>query len=514
MTSYGKRAVIYARYSSHNQRDESIEIQLEHSRAYCEEHGLTVVGEYCDHAQSGRSSERAEFQRMMDDAKRGLFDHVVIWKVTRIMRNRDEMSLARLMLRKAGVDILYAGEQITEGSSGVLQLGMLEVLSEYESELTAERIRDGVRKNAERCMANGQKLFGWDIDPETKRYVVNETEARALRTARDMVVAGSTMAEATRALASYRTKRGVPVTQAALTKFLRRRQNCGTYRYAGVEVEGGMPALWTEAEQDEVERVLANRRRPHRYAKLDQGDYALSGRVVCAGCGRRLFGTAGTSKTGRLYHYYRCPDCRRNARKEALEGMAAALVRGAVADPEVRGLIARLMVEFERESAGPPRSDGIRKELAEISRSYERIWQAIEQGFAPPGGRERTEALRKREAVLQGELARALAEEASSVSHEGVVEWLEAVAPEVDDAELIRAFVARAWHSADGWLAVAMAFDGMPPEDCPDIDTNTPADDAARVFVNWSYGGGADEVCEPMELQVRGRCVILRARVP
>ncbi len=513
MSSYGKRAVIYARYSSHNQRDESIEIQLEHSRAYCEEQGLTVVGEYCDHAQSGRSSERAEFQRMMDDAKRGLFDHVVIWKVTRIMRNRDEMSLARLMLRKAGVDILYAGEQITEGSSGVLQLGMLEVLSEYESELTAERIRDGVRKNAERCMANGQKLFGWDIDPDTKQYVVNETEARALRTARDMVVGGRTMAEATRALAPYRTKRGVPVSQAALTKFLKRRQNCGTYRYAGVEVEGGMPALWTATEQDEVERVLADRRRPHRYAKLDQSDYSLSGRVVCAECGRQLFGTCGTSKTSRRYHYYRCPDCRRNARKEALEGMAAALVRGAVADSEVCELIARLMVEFDREHSGPPRSEGIKRELAEIERAYSRIWSAIEQGFAPPGGKERVEALRERESVLQGELARALAEESASVSHEGVLAWLAEVAPEVADAELIRAFVARAWHSADGWLAVAMAFDGMPPEDCPDIDTNTPADDAARVFVNWSYGGGADEMREPVKVQVKGRYVYLMARL-
>ena len=517
MPSYGKRAAIYARYSSHNQREESIEIQLERSREYCAERGLVVVGEYCDYAQSGRSAERAEFQRMMEDARRGLFDHVVIWKVTRIMRNRDEMSLARLMLRKAGVDILYAGEQVTEGSSGVLQLGMLEVLAEYESELTAERIRGGVHKNAERCMANGQQLFGWDIDPETKRYVVNETEARALRTAREMVVGGRTVAEATRALAPYRTKRGVAVTQAALTKMLRRRQNCGTYRYAGIEVPGGMPALWSEAEQDELERVLADRRRPHRYAKLDQGDYALSGRIVCAECGRRLFGTCGTSKTGRRYDYYRCPDCRRNARQAELESATADLVRRAVSTPEVRELIAGLMVEAERECSGAPRSETIRKELAEIGRAYARIWSAIEQGFAPPGGRERVDALRARESALQGELQLALAEEASLVTEGSVLAWLETVAPEVRDAELIRAFVSKAWHSREGWLAVAMAFDGQPPEDPPRIvpgeDANTPSGDSERVFVKWSHGGGADHLSEPIEVQVRRRCIILAAKV-
>lgn len=514
MTSYGKRAVIYARYSSHNQREESIEIQVQHSRAYCEEHGLVVVGEYCDYAQSGRSAERAEFQRMMEDAKRGLFDHVVIWKVTRIMRNRDEMSLARLMLRKSGVDILYAGEQVTEGSSGVLQLGMLEVLAEYESELTAERIREGVRKNAERCEANGQQLFGWDIDPDTKRYVVNEAEARALRTAREMVVGGRTMAEATRALAPCRTKRGVPVTQAALTKFLKRRQNCGTYRYAGVEVPGGMPALWSEAEQDELERVLANRRRPHRYARMEQGPFALAGRVVCPKCGRPLRGVSGTSHTGRSYYYYRCMGCGRTTRQDALEGAAADVVRAAIASDEARGLIADIMVEAEREGSGPLRSDAIRSELAEIGRTYERIWQAIEQGFAPPGGRERVDGLRERESVLRAELDRALAEEASGITRDSVLAWLGSAAPEVPDGELLRTFVSRAWHlPGEGSVTVAMAFDGQPPEDPPESGANPSPEGSGEGFVDLSYGGGADHLPEQAKMQVMRRCVVLSARV-
>ena len=128
----GGRAAIYARFSSHNQRSESIEIQVEKSRAYCVENDLRVVATYCDFAQTGTNTDRAEFQRMMADAKRGLFDFVVIYKVTRIMRNRDEMAMARIMLRRCRVEILYAGEDISDGSAGVLQLGMLEVLAEYK----------------------------------------------------------------------------------------------------------------------------------------------------------------------------------------------------------------------------------------------------------------------------------------------------------------------------------------------------------------------------------------------
>ena len=384
---------------------------------------------------------------------------------------------------------------------------MLEVLSEYESELTAERIRDGVRKNAERCMANGQPLFGWDIDPDTKRYVVNEAEARALRTAREMVVGGRTMAEATRALAPYRTKRGVPVTQAALTKMLRRRQNCGTYRYAGVEVEGGMPALWTEAEQDEIERVLADRRRPHRYAKLERGPFALAGTVRCRKCGSQLRGTCGTSKGGRRYSYYRCDSCRRTVRQEELEGAAAGLVRAALATEESRSLVADLMVEAEREERGPSRSEAIRSELAEISRAYARIWDAIEAGMAPPGGRERIDALRAREDSLRLELDRAIAEESACVTRESVVAWLTRVAPEVPDLELVRTFVSRAWHAFGGPTTVAMAFDGQPPDEPPDGGPT-----GGEVFGDMVRTSTMGRFGEHLAVRVSRRCLILETK--
>ena len=111
------RAAIYARFSSHNQRSESIEIQVENSTRYCEENGFEIVRIYTDYAKTGRNTNRSDYKRMMEDARRGLFDFVVIYKVPRIMRNRDEMALTRIMLRKAGVEILYAGEEIASGSA-------------------------------------------------------------------------------------------------------------------------------------------------------------------------------------------------------------------------------------------------------------------------------------------------------------------------------------------------------------------------------------------------------------
>ena len=271
----GGRAAIYARFSSHNQRGESIEIQVEKSRAYCEANDLRVVATYCDFAQTGTNTDRAEFQRMMADAKRGLFDFVVIYKVTRIMRNRDEMAMARIMLRRCRVEILYAGEDISDGSAGVLQLGMLEVLAEYESALDGERIRDGIQKNAERCMANGCVRYGWDI--VDGRYAVNEEEAAAIRLGVRMVLSGKSVADVVRAWEPYRTKRGGKWRFQTVRRILMRRENGGEYRYAGVVVPGGMPAIVPMDDEERVIRMLEDSHRPR--AKTEAWDFPLTGKL-------------------------------------------------------------------------------------------------------------------------------------------------------------------------------------------------------------------------------------------
>ena len=109
------------------------------------------------------------------------------------MRNRDEMALLRITLRKHGVEVLYSGESIGTGSDAILQLGLKEVLAEWESAQLAERIVDGIQKNAERCMANGQQLYGWDI--VEGYYEINEAEAGVLRRAKGMLFNGKTVAE-------------------------------------------------------------------------------------------------------------------------------------------------------------------------------------------------------------------------------------------------------------------------------------------------------------------------------
>lgn len=460
------RAAIYARFSSHNQRSESIDIQVENSRAYCEREGLQVVHEYCDYAQTGRNVDRAEFQRMMSDAKLGLFDYVVIYKVTRIMRNRDEMALARIMLRKAGVEILYAGEEIASGSSGVLQLGMLEVLAEWESAIDSERIRDGIQKNAARCMANGRKLYGWDI--EEGRYVVNEREAAVLRRMKNMLFSGSSVADIVRAVEGERSKRGAKFNHDTVTKLLKRVQNAGVYKYAGHEVEGGMPAIWSQAEQDMINSIISDRHRPRR--KIDSAlEFPLTGKLYCSWCGAPMSGTSGTSKTGTAYHYYKCRKCRRTVRRDLIEDAVVDMTYEAVKRDDVRSRIAATLADYESEQAGDtkPESYFIKKEIRRIDTAFERIWQAIEDGIAPPGGRERTEELKRQKSALEARLHVAEQSEGFEPSIDDVLLWLDDLANDTTPLAMLNEWV-RFVEISDEAVTVYFMFDDLPDDFTPE----------------------------------------------
>lgn len=453
----GRRAASYARFSSHNQRSESIEIQEDNNLAYCAINDLDVVAMYADEARTGRTTARADFQRMVADAKAGLFDYVIIYKVARIMRNRDEMSMLRITLRKHGVEILYSGEDIGKGADGVLQLGIKEVLAEWESAQTAERILDGIRKNAERCMANGNAMYGWDI--VNGYYEVNELEAAVLRRAKSMLSNGKTVAEIVRALDGHKTKRGGPITHNILTKMLKRKQNAGVYSYAGHEKEGGMPALWTMEEQRMIWKMLGDGSRPRR--KALNADFLLTGKLWCGECGTPMTGTSGTGKSGATYYYYQDKKgCGRKVRKDVIEDNVADAVRETLSRESTREKIADLVCEYSEGEDPTPQSDVIAAEIKEIQAAYGNILKAIEQGVIPPGAKERIADLQAQEETLREELKVAQALEAVAMDRDRVLFWLEQIAATTDAKTLIDVFVAKVVLMGDDDLHIVMHFDG------------------------------------------------------
>ena len=124
-------AVIYARYSSDNQREESIEGQIRECTAYAEKNGITIVKHYIDRAISAKTDNRPQFQQMIKDSDKKLFDIVLVWKLDRFARNRYDSARYKTRLKKNGVKLMSATEIISEGPEGIILESVLEGYAEY-----------------------------------------------------------------------------------------------------------------------------------------------------------------------------------------------------------------------------------------------------------------------------------------------------------------------------------------------------------------------------------------------
>jgi len=170
----GGNAVIYARYSSHNQREASIEQQIEWCRDLANRHGLTVVEIYSDKAVSGKSDNRPSFQRMMRDAACGRFQNVIAWKSNRMGRNMLEAMLNDAALKEEGVKTLYVEEDFEDNAAGRFALRNMMNVNQFYSEAMAEDVKRGMLDNAKKCKVNGRMTFGYrkgadgryEIEPE------------------------------------------------------------------------------------------------------------------------------------------------------------------------------------------------------------------------------------------------------------------------------------------------------------------------------------------------------------
>ena len=119
-------AVVYARYSSHKQGEQSIEGQLAEARKFALEHGLTIIHEYADRAMTGRNDNREQFQLMLADSSKKAFDALIIWKTDRIGRNKEEIALNKYHLKKNGVKIFYIAEHIPDSPEGIILESVIE----------------------------------------------------------------------------------------------------------------------------------------------------------------------------------------------------------------------------------------------------------------------------------------------------------------------------------------------------------------------------------------------------
>ena len=325
------KAAVYARFSSDNQREESIDAQLHAIRAYCQQQKIEIVAEYIDRAKSATTSNRPEFMKMISDAAGHAFEFVIVHKLDRFARNRMDSAICRAELKKHGVSLISVIENIDEDSPESLILeSVLEALAEYYSKNLAREVMKGMKENALKCMhTGGVAPLGYNVDPETKRYLINEEESKAVRYIFDAVIEGKGYNQIIRDLdlMGFRTKRGNQFSKNSLHEILRNEKYCGMYVFNKVEakdafnqrnnhllkddseiirIPGGMPRIISDEQFFSVQEILKHRRRSSTNAKAKES-YLLAGKIICGACGSSYGGNrkiAGRNKE--VYVTYRC----------------------------------------------------------------------------------------------------------------------------------------------------------------------------------------------------------------
>lgn len=252
------KAVIYARYSSDNQREESIEGQIRECTEYAVRNDITVIGSYIDRALSAKTADRPEFQRMIKDSDKGLFDLVLVWKLDRFSRDRYDSAHYKRILKKNGVRVISAKENISDGPEGIILESMLEGYAEYYSAELSEKIHRGQKENALKCKNNGGNILlgyvvGSDgvlaIDPLTAPLV---TEIFTRYDSGESI--SKIVADFNRR--GLKTKRGSEFRVAGISKVLKNRKYIGEYKYADTVIPHGIPAIIGEELFERVQRRM------------------------------------------------------------------------------------------------------------------------------------------------------------------------------------------------------------------------------------------------------------------
>lgn len=327
-----KRAALYARFSSDNQRSESIDAQVRAMKKYCNDNDWEIAEIYVDQARSALTDRRPSFQRMISDSSKKLFDIVLVHKLDRFSRNRYDSAIYKSKLKKNGIILCSVLERLDDSPESIILESLLEGMAEYYSRNLAREIMKGMLETALQCKHTGGSCpLGYDLD-EDKRLIINPHEAEAVYLIFTMYISGYGNMAIARFLNEngYRTKKGKEFTQYSFNAILNNEKYTGVYIFNRavskdynnkrnsskskpdeeiIRIENGCPAIISkEIFQMAKERRTINRRLSGQF--VYSHFYLCSGKVRCGHCMEKMHGTIRNAKTP--YHTYTCSTSKSN----------------------------------------------------------------------------------------------------------------------------------------------------------------------------------------------------------
>lgn len=414
-----RRAVVYARFSSDNQRDESIDAQIRAAEDYARRNDMQIVEVYKDKAKSATTDKRPDFQRMMEDSEKGLFDVLIVHKLDRFSRDKYDNAYYKRRLRKSGVTVVSVLENLDDSPESIMMESVLEGMAMYYSRNLAREVMKGMRENAYQCKhTGGQPPLGYNVDPKTKQYIIDEGEAEVVRLMFHMYLDGCGYDKIISELngRGYKTKRGKPFGKNSIHDILANEKYSGTYVFNRaqaksadgkrnnhgakhedemIRIEGGMPTIIDAETFDRAQKKMQNnKRQPGAYKAKEV--YLLSGLIVCGECLERtgreyaMMGNVKYSGRNKIKHVsYRCGNRERTKtcdnkelRREYIEEYVLKELERQIFNDKAVSYLVKKLNEYQDTLCSESESEmaRLKKTLADVEKQISNIVDAVANG--------------------------------------------------------------------------------------------------------------------------------------
>ena len=346
------RAVAYIRFSSDNQRAESLDAQIRAIKEYCTRNNLILVNTYSDSALSGTSTEnRDSFLQMVKDSKENLFDYVIVHKLDRFARNRYDQAIYERELNNNKVRLLSVLENFDDSPESIILKSVLVGYNEYYSKNLSREVMKGMYENFENLKHTaGIPPLGFDVD-HNQMYVINEEEAETVRMIFKMYIEGFGYAKIAEKLnkMGLKNKRNRPFAKTSIRDTLLNEKYIGNYvlglkdkngHFTGREKrkEGAIPSIIDKETFNGIQKIMKTRKTGK---KTNQQSYILTGFCECGECGGSYTGGGIVHGRTKKYYVYACSarkarrtDCKNmQIRKEILEGNVFKIIKDEIFRP-------------------------------------------------------------------------------------------------------------------------------------------------------------------------------------
>lgn len=307
------RVAAYCRYSSDNQREESIDAQLRAIKEYCKTKRYSLVKVFIDEALTGTTDNRPEFLRMVQESENKSFDAILVHKLDRFARNRYDSAFYKHRLKTNGVKVISVRENFDDSPESVILESVIEGMNEYYSLNLSLEVKKGMKETALQCRHNGgTPPLGYDVNG-TGEYIVNEEEAKAVRRIFELFLGGLGYLSIAQDLsaAGYKAKRsGKPFGKNSIRGILLNEKYTGVYLFGKgtpgeIRIEDALPAIIDKEIYLKAKMKIEQRKREP--VANERREYLLTGMIICGECGCAYVGNGYYSgRDGKKHPKYAC----------------------------------------------------------------------------------------------------------------------------------------------------------------------------------------------------------------